>query len=85
MPEVSKDVQYMSGILMNGSATSKRGHGKESEVPMEERLDNLALNEPSSSSSQPKGEGMTHLLLQVIIADLKGSVVSDHLLSYAYV
>lgn len=78
---MSKDVQYMSGIMMNGSATSKRGRSKESEVPMEERLDNLALNEPSSSSSQPKGEGMTHLLLQVIIADLKTFVVGDYLMS----
>ncbi|KAG8305638.1 WD repeat-containing protein 43 [Homalodisca vitripennis] len=31
---------------------------------MEERLENLALNQPSSSSTQPKTEGMAHLLIQ---------------------
>ncbi|XP_046675247.1 WD repeat-containing protein 43 isoform X1 [Homalodisca vitripennis] len=63
-PEVSKDVQYLTGTVVNGSLAPKRGRGKESEVPMEERLENLALNQPSSSSTQPKTEGMAHLLIQ---------------------
>lgn len=49
---------------MNGSVPLKRGRGKESDVPMEQRLENLALNQPMSSS-QPNGEGLAHLLLQV--------------------
>lgn len=64
------DVEYLTSSSINGGIVgSKRGRGKESEVPMEQRLENLALNQPSSSSAaiQPKSEGMAHLLIQVYI------------------
>ncbi|XP_054284738.1 WD repeat-containing protein 43 [Macrosteles quadrilineatus] len=62
-PEVGKDVQYVS---VNGSLGPVKRKGKESDVPMEQRLENLALNQPaaSPSSQQTKGESMAHLLLQ---------------------
>ena len=61
---MNADVEYVSPAVVNGASVIKRSRGKESEVPMEERLENLALHHPSSST-QPTSEGMTHLLIQV--------------------
>uniref|UniRef100_A0A1B6C6T4 Small-subunit processome Utp12 domain-containing protein n=1 Tax=Clastoptera arizonana TaxID=38151 RepID=A0A1B6C6T4_9HEMI len=66
-PEIGNDVEYLSQSNVNGTIVgNKRAKGKASDVPLAERLDNLALNQPSSSttSTQPKSEGLAHLLIQ---------------------
>lgn len=61
--EINADVEYISPAVVNGASIRKRSRKVASDVPMEERLENLALHHPSSSA-QPTGEGMTHLLIQ---------------------
>lgn len=64
--EINADVEYILPPVVNGASVLKRSREKKSEVPMEERLENLALHHPSSSAQSTK-EGMTHLLIQVWI------------------
>lgn len=68
----SKNVQYVSSDMVNGfqSNSSKKplkrpnNAEKSYDVPLEQRLENLSVDIPSTSNA-PTSESLVHLLLQV--------------------
>jgi hypothetical protein len=67
VPETSDNVEYVShtaAVVMS----AKRGKKLKSDVPMEERLDNLSLTKQETGSHEPpRSDSMAHLLMQVCI------------------
>ncbi|GFG32378.1 hypothetical protein Cfor_04358 [Coptotermes formosanus] len=64
VPETSDNVEYVShtaAVVMS----AKRGKKLKSDVPMEERLDNLSLTKQETGSHEPpRSDSMAHLLMQ---------------------
>lgn len=61
-PVITNDVHYLPSQKTN--AVSKRKGEIQTEVPMEERLENLTLNNVDGKHKVPKGDNMVQLLIQ---------------------
>ena len=65
VPETSENVEYVSQTAAAAIPT-KRGKKPTSDVPMEERLDNLSLTKQETGSHEPpRSDSLAHLLMQV--------------------
>jgi len=68
VPETSDNVEYVSQTAATSAVAipSKRGKKPTSNVPMEERLDNLSLTKQEAGSHEPpRSDSLAHLLMQV--------------------
>jgi len=68
VPETSDNVEYVSQTAATAAVVvpEKRGKKPKSDVPMEERLDNLSLTKQDAGSHEPpRSDSMAHLLMQV--------------------
>ncbi|XP_049963453.1 WD repeat-containing protein 43 isoform X2 [Schistocerca serialis cubense] len=63
IPETEGNVQYMQAPA---TTPAKRSRRVQSEVPMEERLENLQLKEPEQNRTAPRGDSLAHLLVQAL-------------------
>lgn len=64
VPETSENVEYVSQTAAAAIPT-KRGKKPTSDVPMEERLDNLSLTKQETGSHEPpRSDSLAHLLMQ---------------------
>jgi hypothetical protein len=68
IPETSDSVEYVSQTAAVVTP-AKRGKKLKSDVPMEERLDNLSLTRHEAGGHEPpRADSMAHLLMQVCMS-----------------
>lgn len=62
-PRVNNDVHYFTSEQTDPLKT-KRKKGSQTEIPMEERLENLRIHNLDGKSKVPKGDSVVQLLVQ---------------------
>jgi hypothetical protein len=68
VPEASDSVEYISQSAAVATP-AKRSKKLKSDVPMEERLDNLSLTRQETGGHEPpRADSMAHLLMQVCVS-----------------
>lgn len=71
VPETSDNVEYVSQTAATAAVVTpaKRSKKPKSDVPMEERLNNLCLTKQETGSHEPpRSVSMAHLLMQVSLS-----------------